>query len=110
MRRLGTTNVPPSVLRAYRFAVGGSNDSVLPRICDVDAVGMRPMSSELRTPWRAMRSRSAAQSNIVAWQCSAAPPRHASNCSSPRDTGEPAYDGCGSPARSASAHDSLSAA
>jgi hypothetical protein len=42
--------------------VYGSMDSLLPRICAVDAVGIGATSRELRTPWTTIRCFRAAQS------------------------------------------------
>lgn len=44
------TNSPASVRRTYKLELYGSTDSVLPKICDVDAVGMGATSKLLRTP------------------------------------------------------------
>jgi hypothetical protein len=44
------------------FDVYGSMHSLLPRICDVDAVGIGASSSELRAPWINTSSFKAAQS------------------------------------------------
>ena len=52
-----TANSPLSTRRVYRFDVYGSKDSLLPRICAVDAVGMGASSSELRTPCSAISAR-----------------------------------------------------
>jgi len=57
-----TTNSPDSTRRLYMLDVKGSMDSLLPRICAVDAVGMGAMSSELRRPVAAIFALSVAQS------------------------------------------------
>jgi hypothetical protein len=69
------------------FDVYGSKHSLLPRICDVDAVGIGANKSELRTPWTAIFARSAAQS-----QRSVGVTFHMSNCSTPLLTGEPPFN------------------
>merc|ERR1719347_382353 len=56
------TNSPANVLRTYTLDVYGSKHSLLPRICDVDAVGIGATNNELRTPWAAMRALSPFQS------------------------------------------------
>ena len=63
----------------------GSIDSLLPRICAVDAVGIGATSSELRMPNLTSRALSAAQSKRFE---GVTPQR--SNCSWPLLAGEPA--------------------
>src|SRR4051812_1437484 len=46
-----TTNSPERVLRVYMFEVNGSKHSLLPSICEVEAVGIGATSKELRTPY-----------------------------------------------------------
>ena len=50
-------NSPASTRRVYMFEVYGSKHSLLPRICDVDAVGMGATRSEFRTPLAAIFER-----------------------------------------------------
>ena len=42
---------PDSTRRVYKFEVRGSNDSVLPMIWAVDAVGIGAVSNEFRAPY-----------------------------------------------------------
>ena len=65
----------------------GSKHSLLPRICDVLAVGIGASSSELRMPQRAMSAFSVAQSQRPLSVLSAT--SHMSYCSRPSEAGEP---------------------
>ena len=67
--------------------VYGSKHSLLPRICEVDAVGMGATSSELRTPLAAIFSRRPVQSWRSPPGISVTP--HISGWRMPLDTGEP---------------------
>ena len=81
-----TANSPESTRRVYRLDVYGSNDSLLPRIWAVDAVGIGATSSELRTPCSATEARNAVQS-----QRSVVVTPHMSGCILPFDIGLPSY-------------------
>ena len=45
-----TINSPPNVLREYKLVVNGSNASLFPKICAVDAVGIGATNNEFLTP------------------------------------------------------------
>lgn len=44
------TNSPERVLRVYIFEVYGSKHSLLPKICEVEAVGIGATNKEFLTP------------------------------------------------------------
>jgi hypothetical protein len=81
-----TGNSPASTRRLYTLDVKGSVDSLLPRICAVEAVGMGASSSELRRPCLTTRAFSASQSKRPEEGFTP----HMSNCSTPLLAGEPA--------------------
>ena len=115
--RLTTTNSPAIVERLKTLPWIGSNDSQLPRICDVVAVGISAVSRLFRRPLFATRALSAAQSYACArlrglpsdptrspsspkeYSLTSSP--HRSNCSLPSDAGDPSKREYG-PSRSAS--------
>src|ERR1700761_8039837 len=94
----------------------GSNDSLLPSICDVDTVGIGATVSELRRPTRVMRALSASQSYMPLNNCgyshgqrTCVLSRHRSNCNCPRLAGLP-WNALYGPCAAASSQDSVIAA
>src|ERR1051325_6846218 len=78
------TNSPLNTLREYILLVYGSKHSLLPRICDVEAVGMGASNSELRTPYFFTSSFNTSHSQRL---LGVTP--HISNWKIPSETGEP---------------------
>ncbi len=103
---LMTKNSPAITRLTYKLLVNGSNDSLLPKIYAVDAVGISAMSKELRSPLATILSLSPFQSYFP--DKTLAPSFHMSNYKMPLDAGDPSNEAYG-PSRSASAQDSLSA-
>merc|ERR1719198_1508879 len=85
--RLTVTNSPERTLRTYRFCVYGSNDSLLPSICAVLAVGIGATSKEFRIPCLAIRDLRSDQSHRP--ELGFTP--HMSNCNCPLLAGDPSY-------------------
>ena len=83
----------------------GSKHSVLPRICDVLAVGIGAKSSEFRNPCFMMRS----FREIQSYRPASGSTPHMSYCRMPCDAGDPAKVLYG-PSFSAKSHDAVSAA
>src|ERR1700722_3265619 len=79
--RLTHENEPACVRRTKMFDVSGSKDSELPRICDVEGVGIKPTKSEFFKPYFCISSFFAAQSYRVVGGVTF----HMSNCKMPCD-------------------------
>lgn len=82
---LTTGNSPLSTRRTYKFDVNGSKHSLLPKICDVEAVGIGASKSELRMPCFCIRAFSFCQSQRPLFGSSP----HMSNCKIPYEAGLP---------------------
>merc|ERR1740121_850991 len=103
--RFTWTNSPESTRRTYKFCVYGSNDSLLPRICAVLAVGIGATNREFRKPCFAIFAFRAVQSHRPLF--GVVPQR--SNCNLPLLAGEPPYVSY-VPSRSAKSQDASQAA
>ena len=78
-------NSPAMTLLVYTFEVYGSNDSLLPKIYEVDAVGMGESKSEFLTPCSITCFLKASQSYLSCLGLTF----HKSNWNFPSDKGEP---------------------
>merc|ERR1712118_3371 len=98
------TNSPDRTRRTYKFCVYGSNDSLLPQIWAVLAVGIGATSNEFRIPCCAILAFNSVQFHRPLLGLTF----HKSNCNLPSLAGEPAYVSYG-PSRSANSHEASQA-
>ena len=88
-----TINSPPKVLREYKFVVNGSNASLFPKICAVDAVGIGATNNEFLTPYFITSFLNAFQSHLPDKSLSVLP--HISYWKIPFSIGDPPIDSYG---------------
>ena len=88
-----TINSPPNVLLEYKLVVNGSNASLFPNICAVDAVGIGANNNEFLTPYFTTSFLSVFQSQLPERSLSFSP--HISYWKIPFSIGDPEIDSYG---------------